>query len=84
MKEENKAMIIYVLNHYVGGTPMDGECLGVFDTLEQANDNLFKTLEQFDIEEEHLNWGGPYDVYWDLDDYWGGLEIEVLTLNKIK
>ena len=40
-------MILYVLNHYVGGTPMDGECLGVFDTLDQAQQKLFKTLEEF-------------------------------------
>lgn len=74
-------MILYVLNHYVGGTPMDGECLGVFDTLDQAQQKLFKTLEEFNIEKEHLEWEKPFTVYWDVDDLWGGLDITVGYLN---
>jgi len=75
-------MKLYVVNHYVGGTPMDGQCLGVFNTLDQAKEKLFKTLEDFDIEKEHLEWETPYTVYWDADDFWGGLEISVEHLNQ--
>ncbi len=74
-------MKIYIVNHFVGGTPMDGETIGAFDTLEKAKKCLKKTLENFNVE-EYIEEQTEIFVYWDADDFWGGLDIQEIELNK--
>jgi len=75
-------MKLYVVNHFVGGTPMDGETVGVFDTLSKAEGCLKKTIEHFGVEKRDIKEQCNDYVYWDADDFWGGLDITVVYLNK--
>lgn len=77
---ENK---IYILSHYVGGTPFDSHVIGVYKTLEEAKKELEKSINTFlgfdgvylykeDIELNEDSW------YYDNEngDFWGGCKIE--------
>lgn len=78
--ENNK---IYILSHYVGGTPFDSHVIGVYKTLEEAKQELIKSINTFlgfdgmylykeDIELNEDSW------YYDGEDrdFWGGCKIE--------
>ena len=75
-------MKLYIVNHYVGGTPMDGETIGVFDSYDKAVKCMNDTFKDFNIPTEDIEDRYENQIYWDLDDYWGGLEIEEKELNK--
>ena len=75
-------MKLYIVNHYVGGTPMDGETIGVFDSYDKAVKCMNDAFEDFNIPTEDIEDRYENQIYWDLDDYWGGLEIEEKELNK--
>ena len=40
-------MKVYVLNHYIGGTPMDGHTIGVYKNLNDAKKEFEKSFELF-------------------------------------
>ena len=79
-------MKIYAVNSYVGGLPMDGETIGVFDTLKKAQECFDITLKSYEMSdgiiESTLNESLVYSVYWDNDAFWGGIKIVELTLNN--
>ena len=74
---------IYILSHYVGGTPFDSHVIGVYKTLEEAKKELIKSINTFlgfdgvyiykeEIELKEDSW-----YYDDEDgDFWGGCKIE--------
>ena len=74
-------MKIYIVNYFVGGTPMDGETVGAFDTLKKAKECFKTTLDDFNVE-EYIEEQTESFAYWDRDDFWGGLEIQEIELNK--
>ena len=45
-------MKIYILNHYVGGTPMDSHTLGAYTTKEKAQEEFKKSFATFGYEED--------------------------------
>ncbi len=77
---------VYVVNEYIGGCPMDSHCLGVFTTLQKAKDcyNSYLLDIQTNNEEltENLTLNSDLQCYWDVDDFWGGLEIATVKLNQ--
>lgn len=74
-------MKLYVVSEYVGGTPMDSGVVGVYDSLEKAKEAFKKHLDDLDVEEFVEESTDSY-AYWDADDFWGGLEIDIVELNK--
>lgn len=79
-------MKLYVVNHYVGGTPMESKTLGIYDSLGKAKESLIQNLKKLEIPEECVDTHfsptlEDFYVFWDMDDYWGGIEIENLNLN---
>ncbi len=83
---------LYVVNTYVGGCPMDSLCIGVFTTMQKAKkcfdsyleeitqgDEEFKSCITYDSEFNDLN--NCCSCFWDMDDFFGGLEISLLKLN---
>jgi len=88
-----KPFPVYVVNEYIGGCPMDSHCHGVFTTLEKAKDcyNSYLLDIQTNNEEitENLTFNSDFSplnescsCYWDIDDFWGGLEIVKVILNQ--
>ena len=75
-------MKLYVVNYYEGGTPMDSKTLGVFDSLGKAKESLLQNLKELEIPEECIDTQDDFYVFWDMDDFWGGIEIQKLTLNN--
>tara|TARA_R110000796_G_scaffold246030_1_gene370592 strand:+ start:156 stop:383 length:228 start_codon:yes stop_codon:yes gene_type:complete len=75
-------MKLYAVNYYVGGTPMEGKTLGVFDSLDKAKESLLQNLKELEIPEECIDTQDDFYVFWDMDDFWGGIEIQKLTLNN--
>tara|TARA_Y100000593_G_scaffold14106_1_gene26611 strand:+ start:2315 stop:2623 length:309 start_codon:yes stop_codon:yes gene_type:complete len=45
-------MKIYILNHYIGGTPMDSHTMGIYKTLKEAKEEFNKTFELFGYKED--------------------------------
>ena len=74
-------MKLYVVNYYVGGTPMDSKTLGIYDSLDKAKESLIQNLKELEIPEECVDTQEDFYVFWDMDDYWGGIEIQNLNLN---
>ena len=76
-------MKVYVVHEYVGGMLMDSKVVGVYDSEEKAKEVFKKHLIDLDvkkyIEDDTLT--DSY-AYWDWDDYWGGLVIDIVELNK--
>ena len=75
-------MKLYVVNYYVGGTSMESKTLGVFDSLDKAKESLTQNLKELEIPEECIDIQDDECVFWDMDDFWGGIEIQKLTLNN--
>ena len=75
-------MKLYVVNYYEVGTPMEGKTLGVFDSLDKAKESLTQNLKELEIPEECIKTQEDEYVFWDMDDFWGGIEIQKLTLNN--
>lgn len=75
-------MKIYVVSEYVGGTPMDSRVVGVYDSLEKAKKAFKKHLQDLQVEDIITSYSNDSNAYWDHDDYWGGLEIDIVELNK--
>lgn len=73
-------MKLYVVNYYVGGT--DSKTLGVFDSFDKAKERLLQNLKELEIPEECIDTQDDFYVFWDMDDFWGGIEIQKLTLNN--
>ena len=74
-------MKLYVVSEYVGGTPMDSGVIGVYDSEEKAKEAFKKRLDYLEVENMIEEYNDSY-AYWDSHDYWGGLEIDHVTLNK--
>jgi len=83
----------YVVNEYIGGCPMDSQCHGVFDTLDKARQYYINYINQLkdDIEElrDNIVTNSEFgclslsdSCFWDIDDFWGGLEITAVKLNR--
>jgi len=45
-------MRIYILNHYIGGTPMDSHTIGVYTTKEKALEEFYKSFETFGYKQD--------------------------------
>jgi len=45
-------MRIYILNHYIGGTPMDSHTIGVYTTKEKAIEEFYKSFETFGYKQD--------------------------------
>jgi len=75
-------MQIFILNHFIGATPMDSETIAVFDNMKKAKKGLQKALKDFEISQSECQEYTDSYCYWDLDDFWGGLTIETHTLIK--
>jgi len=89
----HNSKFIYVVNEYVGGCPMDSQCHGVFTTMEKAKkyfhsyikeitqgDEEFKENIIYDNEDNPLN--DSSSCFWDMDDFFGGIEITAVKLNR--
>ena len=75
-------MKLYVVNYYMGGTPMDSKTLGVFDSFDKAKESLLQNLKELDIPKGSIDTQDDFYVFWDMYDFWGGIEIQKLTLNN--
>jgi len=74
-------MKLYVVSEYIGGMPMDSRVVGVYDSVEKAKEAFKKHLDELDVEEFIEESTDSY-AYWDADDFFGGLEIDIVELNK--
>jgi len=74
-------MKLYVVNYYVGGTPMDSKTLGIYDSLDKAKESLIQNLKELEIPDDCIDTQDDFYVFWDMDDFWGGIEIQNLNLN---
>jgi len=76
-------MKIYILNHYVGGVPFDGHTIGVYKTLEQAQQELKKSIKTFGYDEDEID---ITDTSWYVDDwdtdFFGGCAIQEMEINN--
>ena len=81
-------MKIYILNHYVGGTPFDSHTMGVYTTKEEAQKELKKSLKVFGYDTFNEDRGeiDITDTSWFVDDdacdFWGGCEIQEMEINN--
>jgi len=74
-------MKLYAVNYYVGGTPMESKTLGIYDSLDKAKESLIQNLKELEIPEDCIDTQDDFYVFWDMDDFWGGIEIQNLNLN---
>jgi hypothetical protein len=74
-------MKLYVVNYYVGGNPMDSKTLGIYDSLDKAKESLIQNLKELEIPDDCIDTQDDFYVFWDMDDFWGGIEIQNLNLN---
>lgn len=89
-----KKQYIYILNHYVGGTPMDSYTIGAYTNLFDAQMAFYKEMKKYGYENDDrveltpdLNCeGDKFDRVWFIDDedngFWGGCEIQEMMMNK--
>ena len=86
-------MKIYILNHYIGGTPMDSHTMGIYKTLEEAKKEFNKSFELFGYEKDderiekendfisgEINIINKWFINDDSCDFWGGCEIQEMEL----
>ena len=83
-------MKIYILNHHVGGVPFDGHTIGVYKTLEQAQEELKRSIKTFGYDEfendEDKGEINITDTSWYVDDwdtdFFGGCAIQEMEINN--
>mgnify|MGYP003154597352 CR=1 FL=1 len=86
-------MKIYILNHYMGGTPMDSHTMGIYKTLKEAKEEFNKSYELFgyeknderiDIQKGYKNGEVNIITEWFIDDdscdFWGGCSIQEMEV----
>ena len=86
-------MKVYILNHYIGGVPMDSHTMGIYKTLEEAKKEFNKSFELFgyekdderiDIEKGYESGEANVIIEWFIDDegsdFWGGCSIQEMEL----
>jgi hypothetical protein len=85
---------IYILNRYIGGTPMDSYTIGAYTNLFDAEMAFYKEMKKYGYEnDDRVNLtpdinceGVDYDKEWFIDDkdtgFWGGCRIQEIHINK--